>query len=97
MELDGSLLEAEPAREEFQVEVAEDGVPGYLEDRVKDHEDGCRLAVATGQVVPDQDHGDAAGEADEDDAGSELRKVGKEDPGQGEHQRRPYKPVEKQG
>ena len=47
-----------------------------------------------GEVVPDEDHGDAAGEADDDQAGAQLGEVGEEHPGEGEHQQRADHPVQ---
>ena len=65
-------VEPEPSREQFEVEVAEDGVGEDLEDRVERDEDCGGFAVAAGKVVPDQHHRDTAGEADDDQTGSIL-------------------------
>jgi hypothetical protein len=56
----------------------------HLEDRVNGHEDGAVLAVAAGEAGPDEDHGDAAGDADEDQAFAEAGLVWEECPGEGE-------------
>ena len=40
----------------------------HLEDRVEGHQAGAVLGVALGQIVPDDDHGDAARQADHDEA-----------------------------
>jgi hypothetical protein len=93
-DVEGGLLEAEPAGQDGEVEPAERGEGEDLEDRVEGDEDGGGLAVTAGQVVPDDDHGDAAGEADDDQAGAVLGQVGQEDPRQGEHQRGAEDPVE---
>ena len=53
--------------------------------------------VALGQVVPDDDHGDAAGQADHDQAVHVLGLVAEEDDGQGEHQERSDDPVLDEG
>ena len=87
-------VEAEPARQHRQVEPAEHAVRGDLEQRVEGHQDRGELAASTGQVVPDEDHGDAAGQADDDEAGAQLGQVGEEHPGEGEHQQRSDEPVE---
>ena len=52
---------------------------------------------AEGKVVPDEDHVDAAGQPDDDQAGAELGEIGEEQPGQGERQGRPDHPTEDEG
>ena len=89
-------LQAEPAGQQLQVEVAEGGVEEHLEDGVEGDQDGGHLPVAAGQVVPDQHHGDAAGQADQDDPGAVGGLVGQQQPGQREHQRGADDPVERQ-
>jgi len=59
-----------------QVEVTEQGEGQDLEDRIERHQDGGRLPVPAGEVVPDKDHGDAAGQAHEDEAGAVSGLVG---------------------
>ena len=81
----------------LEVEVAQGGEREDLEDGVERDQDRRGLPVTAGEVVPDQDHGDAPGEADDDQAGAVLRQVGQEQPGQGEHQRRADDPVEHDG
>ena len=71
-------VEAEPARQHGQVEVAEQRVGDDLEERVEDDENRRALAVAAGDVVPDQHHGDAARQPDDDDAGAIGGLVGEE-------------------
>ena len=95
--VEGRGLQAQPRRQQLQIEVPEDRVGDDLEDGVDGHEDGSGLPVAAGQVVPDEDHRDAAGQADDDQAGPELGLVRQEDPGQGEHQRGADDPVQEQG
>jgi hypothetical protein len=67
---------SEPTREQFEVEVAEQRVRRDLEDGVDGHEHRCQLAVAAGQVVPDEHHGDAPGKADDDQPRAVVGKVG---------------------
>ena len=94
--VDGGLLQAEPAGKHREVEPAEDGEHDHLEHRVDRDQHGGGLAVAAGQVVPDDDHRDAAGQADDDQPGAVLGQVRQEQPGQGEHQRRAEDPVQNQ-
>ena len=89
-------VEAEPVGKHRQVEPAEHGVHDDLEERVDGDEDGRQFPAAAGQVVPDEDHGDAAGQPDDDQAGAQLGQVGQEHPGEGEHQQRPDQPVQHQ-
>ena len=79
-----------------EVEPAQHGEHDHLEDRVQRDQHGGGLAVAAGQVVPDDDHRDAAGQADDDQPGAVLGQVGQQQPGQGEHQRRAEHPVQHQ-
>jgi hypothetical protein len=64
-----------------------------LEDGVERDEDRGGLPVPAGEVVPDEDHRDAAGQAD-DEAGAVLRQVGQQQPREGEHERGSEDPVE---
>ena len=89
-------LQAEPAREHGQVEVAEQRVGGELEDRVEHDEHGGALAVAAGDLVPDEHHRDAPRQPDDDHAGAVRGLVGEEDPGEREHQQRPDDPGQEQ-
>ena len=87
-------VEAEPAGEELEVEVAQDRVGEDLEDRVERDEYGGGFAVAAGEVVPDQHHRDTAGQPDDDQPGSVLGEIREQQPGQGEHERRADQPVQ---
>ncbi len=60
-------------------------------------ENGGGFAVAASEVVPDEHHGDAAGEADDDQTGAVLGQVGEEQPGESEHEGGPDHPVEDEG
>lgn len=91
-----TVAEVQPVGEQIEVEPAEQAEGEDLEDGVERDQDGRGLAVAAGQIVPDDDHGDTAGEADDDQAGAVLRQVGQEDPGQREHDRRSDDPVDDQ-
>ncbi|MBP2333206.1 hypothetical protein JOF33_001905 [Corynebacterium freneyi] len=89
-------FQAEPRRQDLQVEPAEHAEHEHLEDGVDGHEHGGGFAVAAGQVAPHEDHGDAAGEADDDQPGAQGGLVGEENPGQGEHEGGANHPVEQQ-
>ena len=79
-------LQAEPAGQHGEEDVGVDRVEEHLEHRVEGHQSGGVLAVALGQLVPDDDHGDAAGQADHDHALHEPGLVGQEQDGQEEHE-----------
>jgi hypothetical protein len=70
-------VEAEPAGQHVEVEPAEHREGDDLEHRVDRHEHRAELAVAAGQVVPDQHHRDAAGEADDDQPGAYSGRSGR--------------------
>ena len=95
-DVDAVAVEAEPAGEQLEVEVAEQRVGRDLEHRVDRDQHSGELAVAARQVVPDQHHRDAAGQPDDDQPGAVLREVGEHQPGQREHHRRADQPVEDQ-
>ena len=95
-DLEALRVQAEPAGQDGQVEVAEQRERGDLEERVEDDEHRRAVAVALGEVVPDQHHRDAAREADDDHAGAIGGMVGEEEPGQREHEQRPDHPREEQ-
>ncbi len=92
-DIDGRSREPEPGREDGDEDVGVDREEQDLEDRVEGDQAGRILPVPLGQVVPDDDHGDAAGQADHDQAVHVLGLVAQEDDGQGEHQERPDDPV----
>ena len=89
-------LQAQPAGQHLQVEEAKRGIQQDLEDRVQRDQHGGHLPVTARQVGPDQHHGDAAGQADQDDAGPVGGLVRQQQPGQREHDRRADHPVEHQ-
>ena len=65
----------------------------HLEDRVERHQAGAVLGVALGEVVPDDDHRDAARQADQDEPHHVLGLVAQEDHRQREHEDRADHPV----
>ena len=71
-------LEAEQRRQDRDEEPGIDAVEQHLEDAVEGHQPGRVLGVALGQLVPDDDHGDAAGQADHDQPDHVLRIVAEE-------------------
>jgi hypothetical protein len=88
--------QAEPPGQDLHVEPSEQAEGEDLEDRVEGDQDGGGFPIAAGQVVPDDHHGDAAGQTDDDQTSAVGGQVGKEDPGQREHEGRPDQPVEDQ-
>ena len=80
------LFQAEPSGKNREEEVSVDRVEEHLEHRVEGHQSGGVLAVALGQLVPDDDHGDTAGQADHDHALHEPGLVGQEQDGEEEHE-----------
>ena len=94
---DGAVTEPEPFGKCLKVEPAKNGVRHNLEQGVEGDEHGGYFTVATGKVVPDEDHGDAPSEADDDQAGAVAGEIRQEDPRQDEHDERPDNPVQSQG
>ena len=85
--------EAQQRRQHGDEEPCVHAVEEHLEDRVEGHQPGRILRVALGQVVPHDDHGNAPGQADHDQADHELRLAAQERDGQHEHQNRADDPV----
>ena len=90
-------LEPEQRRQNRDKDVAVDGKEQHLEDGVEGHQSGGILTVTTGQVVPDDDHGDAARHAHHDQADHVFGVVAKENQGKDKHQNRSHHPVLHQG
>ncbi len=67
-DVDDHALETEHGRQHGDEDVGVDREEEHLEDGVEGHESGAVLGIAFGQVVPDNDHGDAPGKADHDEA-----------------------------
>jgi hypothetical protein len=95
-DIDHGTGEPEKWRQDRHEQPGVDAVEQYLEDRVEGHEAGSVLGRPLGNLVPDDHHGDAAGEADHDQADHVLGFVRQEDDRQREHQDRPDDPVLKQ-
>ena len=92
-DIDHRARETEEWRQDRHEEPRVDAVEQHLEDRVEGNEAGGVLGRPLGDLVPDDHHGDAAGEADHDQADHVLGFVGQEDDRQREHQDRPDDPV----
>ena len=90
-------FEAEERRQDGDEQPRVDREEQHLEDRVKGDQAGTVLAVAARELIPDDDHGDAAGQTDHDQPDHVLGLVGKEGDGEEEHQDRPDDPVLDQG
>ncbi len=60
-------LKAEPARHKGNEEIGIYREKNNLENGVKSHQPGAIFPVTISQVVPDNDHGNAAGQADENE------------------------------
>ena len=72
------------------------GIEQYLKDGIESYQPRRVFAAAAGQVVPDQYHGNAARNANENQPHHVLRLVGQQPDGQQEHERRAKHPVQKQ-
>ena len=70
-----------------------DAVEQNLEDRIERDQTGRVFGRALGDLVPHDHHGDAAGEADKDEAGHVFRLVRQENYRQREHENRANHPV----
>jgi hypothetical protein len=64
-----------------------------LEDGVEGHQTNTVFTIAGGQVIPDDDHGDTAGETDHDQPHHILRIPGQKKDGQKKHEDRADDPV----
>ena len=92
-DVDHGSAQTEPARQNRDEHPGVDRVEEDLEQRVERHQAGCVLRVALRQLVPHDDHGDAAGEADHDEPGHVFGIAAQEDDGECEHQNRADEPV----
>src|SRR5450756_674591 len=84
--VDDAALEAEERRQLGDEDPGEEAVEEHLEDAVEGHQAGGVLGVALGELVPDDDHGDAARQADHDGPDHVLRVVVQKDDRQEEHE-----------
>src|SRR3546814_12597737 len=77
--MDDASLKPEQRRQESKEEPRINTEEQDLEDRVERDQRGHILVVAPGKLVPDDDHGNAAGQPDEDQALHVLRlEIGRE-------------------
>ena len=76
----------------LEVEERQRRVQDDLQDGVDCHQDGAVLGASGRQLVPQQHHGDAAREADQDDAGPVAGQVGQRGPRK-RHLRTPTTPL----
>ena len=67
-DVDCHTFEAEPGRQHSDENIGIDRVEEHLEDRVEGDQPGAVFGIALGQVVPDDDHGDATRQPDHDQA-----------------------------
>lgn len=86
----------QPARQHVEVEPAEERERDDLEHRVQRNQHRGQLAVAAREVVPDEHHRDAAGQAHDDQPRAVLGQIGQREPSEREHQGRAHQPVEHQ-
>ena len=93
---DSGALKPEPSRHHGDKDVGVYGVEQYLEYRVEGHEPRGVLRISFRQVVPYDNHGDAARQPHHDEAGHVFRVVpyhSQKQDCQEEHQYRPDDPV----
>ena len=83
----------EPRRQHGDKDIGIDRVEQDLEDRVEGHEPGAVLGVATRQLVPHDDHGDAAGQTDQDQTHHVFMVTGEKADRQQKHEDRADHPV----
>ena len=83
-------------RQHLDEDVGESRVEEHLEERVEGDQSRRVLGVAPGQVVPDDDHGNAAGQSDQDQADRILGLVSQEHERQPEHEDGTDHPVEQE-
>ena len=76
----------QPGGQHGDEDIGVDGEEQHLEDGVEGHQAGAVFRIALGQVVPDDDHGDAAGQADDDQAHHVIRVALEKGDGQQEHE-----------
>ncbi len=96
-DVDHGALNTEPGRDQGHEQVGVDRIEQHLKDRVEGHQSRAVFGIALGQVIPHDDHGDAAGEADHDEAHHVLGLVAQKEQRQPGHQHRPHHPVLQQG
>src|SRR5699024_3311167 len=77
-ELTARGRQSEQVRQPLEIEPAEEAEGQDLEDRIDRDEHGGGFAVTAGEIVPDEDHRNAACQADDDQPGAVFGKVGEE-------------------
>ena len=92
-DVDHRAVQAEPLRQHGDEDPSVDRIEQDLEDGIEGHQPGGVFRVALGQFVPHDHHGDAARQADQDQARHVFRIAAQEDDGQHEHQHRADHPV----
>ncbi len=88
-----SALQPKPGGQHGDKDIGIDAVEQHLEDAVEGHQPGGVIGVAFGQLIPDDDHGDAARQPDHDQPGHVFGVAAQEDDRQQEHQDRADDPV----
>ena len=86
-------VQTEQARKHGDEHIRIHGIEQHLEYRVEGHQPRRVLAVTLGQFVPDDDHGDAAGQTDHDHALHKCRLIGKQEDREEEHEDGAHYPV----
>ena len=92
-----AAFQSEPGRKHRDEDVGVHAVEEDLEQAVEGHEAGGVLRVALRQFVPHDDHGDAPGQADEDQAGHVFGMGREEERGESEHEDGTDDPVQEEG
>src|SRR3546814_15401803 len=92
-DMDAASLKPEQRRQESKEEPRINTEEQDLEDRVERDQRGHILVVDPGKLVPDDDHGNAPGQPDEDQARHVLRLVEKAADSERKPKHQPHKPV----
>ena len=90
-------LDTKQRWQHFDKQPCIDRVKEHLKDRVERDQTGRIFGIALGQLVPDDHHGDAPGQADHDEADGVFRPIREEREGQAEHQQRTDHPILDEG
>lgn len=95
--VNGDGLEADEGRENGQKEPRVSGVEEDLGEAIEGDEACGVLGAAFGEVVPDENHGDAAGDTDEDEAGHVAGLIAEEDDRENPHEDGADEPILHEG
>ena len=90
-------FQPEPTGQDGDENIGIDREEKDLENGVKGHQSGAVFRVPRGQFVPDDDHGNTAGQADHDQTHHVFRVAGQKKDGQKKHQDGTDDPVLDQG